>query len=1070
MKKLVRNIFKIYKGESSKLLGFFIFAVLFQFIVTIGLSVSDAVFLSKVGTKYLPYFFIVSPFVMALFIAVYSHFTGKIGIEKTIRYTFIILLLAGILIYYIPTFYKGDSNWLYSAIKMYAYLWFLSSYSLFWNYIDEYYALLDAKRLYPYLAAGLTTGGILAGVLVSNFAGILKYNEFFLIGSVVAFLGIFMHIYLSKKYERIEEEVEEPMGVREQTSSVVEYIKKSKFILVIVLVLFFTIFLTTLAEFQYSKVFEKNYTNENDLIAFLGNLFIWVNIANLVINIFVFGRLVSSLGIPNVALIQPITYIIVFVSFLIQGSNSEVAAIMAFFAYYSIMLGIDFNNWNFLFNAIPYKIRKTIRFVLEGVMDPLASGIAGVCLLGIIWYVAGSINTDSSEESTYKHTFEFISQIAFFISLGFVVLVFFFKKQYSKAILDSLQYGSLNFRNKIYFKNKIPRENLINILEKKNKKNFKTVFLILWENDYKETLTVFIKMLKEFSLKEQKLLLDVMDIILEDKDLHIRRRLIQEFRGNPIHLIPEFGKFFVVLDVMKLENHIDILNRRDLTLLEKETYTISLWNSWDITNNEKALKVIQIMLDSSEIEQVKIAIHLIGYLKDAKYINLITKFIKSKHPSLAKETILTMCRLIDENNEQFFIPLVKELVHLDVDSRICILEALFRIKDANIIKLVLLESYNLTVTEQRLVQDVSIRMGLYIIPLVVSMINDLSLPYATRVISARILCTLSFPQFENIYKSIVKQEILYAYETLYYSQVLSKVSHKTQGMYVLEKFYSGVSRLSVSFVLDILALGGRMPNIDMITSFLHSNSIKERNNAIEALSQSIAPDLIKPIIPLIDSRSILEQLDYYKKKFNKKEISVDEILDKALQEKFPLEKSTAFHLKYEENLDPNIIKKYKDLFVRDNNPLCHQVLLDVIEFDKNKKTQHIGVIQQFYCLFQAEFFKKLKLSNLEQLFHISKLEFLKKKGTVLFQKGDSLSSIYLVIQGSLSEVKNKQENIIKVYDIIGIKECFVLDRKVESKVSTIEENTVLMTFDYDKFSNLAKVFPILALQIMESVN
>ena len=50
------------------------------------------------------------------------------------------------------------------AAKLWAALWYVGLYTLYWNFVDSYFNLADAKRVFSLLAAGSALGAIIGGL------------------------------------------------------------------------------------------------------------------------------------------------------------------------------------------------------------------------------------------------------------------------------------------------------------------------------------------------------------------------------------------------------------------------------------------------------------------------------------------------------------------------------------------------------------------------------------------------------------------------------------------------------------------------------------------------------------------------------------------------------------------------------------------------------------------------------------------------------------------------------------------------------------------------------------------
>ena len=98
--------------------------------------------------------------------------------------------------------------------------------------------------------------------------------------------------------------------------------------------------------------------DEASLAGLLGRLTAMVNVLNLALTLLFFNRLVSRIGVSNVALIQPVAYALVFTWLLLDRGFLSAAA--GFVAYQGIMTAIEYNNVNLLFSGLPSAARSAL--------------------------------------------------------------------------------------------------------------------------------------------------------------------------------------------------------------------------------------------------------------------------------------------------------------------------------------------------------------------------------------------------------------------------------------------------------------------------------------------------------------------------------------------------------------------------------------------------------------------------------------------------------------------------------------------------------------------------------------
>lgn len=384
MPGVLYRLFKVEPGEWRKLLQFGLFGLLLQTGMGIGFAAGDAAFLGNVGADRLPVIFMLTPLVMIVYTAVFSVLLVRFSIDHVVDVTLALLIAGGAILWGLIELAPDGpfQTGLYYVLKLYLAMWYIALYTLFWNFTDAYFDIQDAKRLFPLFAAFCALGTTLGALIVSLFAQVLPMHAFLLVWAGVALATAPVARLLRRRWERIADTDidlgDEDRGVKAQLGAVARTFRISPYAVALTLTLFVTLLLTNLAEFQYSTVLQEG-RSEGELAALFGRLYAAANIFNLVVCLFVFNRLVTRIGVRDVALILPLSYFAVFGFFFLAGG--ELAALAAFFAYHGVLTSIEYNNQNLLFNATPSEVKRPFRTVVEGLCEPLASLLAGGFLL-----------------------------------------------------------------------------------------------------------------------------------------------------------------------------------------------------------------------------------------------------------------------------------------------------------------------------------------------------------------------------------------------------------------------------------------------------------------------------------------------------------------------------------------------------------------------------------------------------------------------------------------------------------------------------------------------------------------
>jgi AAA family ATP:ADP antiporter len=384
--KLLRDVLRLEPGEGAKVAWFAVLAFLLQAGIAIGISTSDALFLSHVGADHLPYIYLITPLVMLAYIAVYARAQRRWGIDRTIDATLVVVTIGGIALHFLVSYANGNPDApssvaiLYAA-KLYSFLWYIALYTLFWNFVDGFFDLQDGKRLFALLSAGASLGAAVGGAIASILSHHVGISELYLVWAAFALCAVPLVRSLRVRWTKVATIDDlDIVSAADQSPmrSIVKAIFGSRFAASLSSLLFITMMATLVIEYQYLSIFETS-GSAAELTELFGTLFLVTNLANLFLNLFIFNRLVAWLGVPSLVLLQPLVYLAGFVWLLIDSSMP--AAIFGFFAYHTILTAIDYNSTNLLLNALPRSGKKQIRAFIEGICEPGATAVVGIALL-----------------------------------------------------------------------------------------------------------------------------------------------------------------------------------------------------------------------------------------------------------------------------------------------------------------------------------------------------------------------------------------------------------------------------------------------------------------------------------------------------------------------------------------------------------------------------------------------------------------------------------------------------------------------------------------------------------------
>lgn len=750
MLEFLNRLFRVEREEWPRLLQFGLFGFLLQTGVGIGFSAGDAAFLSHVGADRLPLVFMLTPAVMLLYTAVFSYLLVRFSIGRTVDVTLAALVAGGLGFWALigaglPQAWQAP---LYLGLKLYLAMWYIALYSLFWNYTDAYFDIQDAKRMFPLFAAFCALGTATGALIVSLLAEAVPVQQFFLLWAAIALATFPLARLLRRRWRQIAEsdaDLEEQDGsAAAQLGAVGKAFGQSRYTMVFTLTLFVTLLMTNLAEYQYSMVLQQG-RGEAELASLFGALYAASNLFNLVTCLFVFNRLVGRLGVRNMAFIQPLTYFAVFGWFFLQGGTG--AALAAFFAYHGVLTSIEYNNQNLLFNAVPSRVKRPLRTVMEGMAEPLASLVAG----GLLLYAASHLDLRE------------LSGIGIIVGGALIAVVVALRQLYPAAMAANMRQGWMNFGDRTSAAPQLD--------------------------------------------PEARALLETVSA-----GGGAAARLADGLLEPPLsHPLPHEGP-----------RRVDDL----AALLARD--------------------------DPGERRGVADALFAAATTEDIHIVPLLAGRLPALEPAERRRIIALLGRICDSEAIGDVLPAAAELAP----------------------------------RERRAIVAMLAGIGETAIPRLIAGMRNRSLSYRARAIAARALAELSYAQFAAHLHRLVREELREARRLLDSADLLDSESHGQTSLALLARAQRERVGATLDFVLELLAIGGLLPNFDLLIVSLHSANAKVRGNAIEAIESGIDGPLFRQLEPLLQPRAHAPRLGTPAR-------GLDDVIDAALASGQPVEMALA---------------------------------------------------------------------------------------------------------------------------------------------------------------------------------
>lgn len=145
----------------------------------------------------------------------------------------------------------------------------------------------------------------------------------------------------------------------------------------------------------------------------------------------------------------------------------------------------------------------------------------------------------------------------------------------------------------------------------------------------------------------------------------------------------------------------------------------------------------------------------------------------------------------------------------------------------------------LSPSERHNIAQMLIEWGESAIPRLAAVIADPRQYYQARSLAGRALARLSYPLFVARLDVLVREELNLAQPRFALAEALEAQPDPTRAMRMFTRLQRERIGQATDFALELLALGGRLPDFDLLVVSLHSQNVKVRANAIEAIENGV---------------------------------------------------------------------------------------------------------------------------------------------------------------------------------------------------------------------------------------
>ena len=226
-------------------------------------------------------------------------------------YGFFALNLVGFYVWFLV---EADHTWIARAFFIWITVFALFVPSVFWSLMADIFRPEQAKRLYGFLAAGTSAGGVLGPFIAAMLAPVVGTINLLLFSMVFLAASIFCIRYLTMWHERavaahqaaaeVRGDVNQPLGGSLWAGFTL--VAKSPYLLSIAAFILLLTWVSTFLYLQQAELVEKALPNRDQQTQLFGWVDFTVQSLSLVIQLFALSRFTKWLRLSTVIMMAPI--------------------------------------------------------------------------------------------------------------------------------------------------------------------------------------------------------------------------------------------------------------------------------------------------------------------------------------------------------------------------------------------------------------------------------------------------------------------------------------------------------------------------------------------------------------------------------------------------------------------------------------------------------------------------------------------------------------------------------------------------------------------------------------------
>ena len=431
------KLLNIRDGEARRVFSLAAYLVVAVSTFITGRIQRDALFLSQFSKEDLAFMYISVAVMVPVPALLFARIADRYRRDRLLVTTLIVTIcLMGVMRLLLLTHARWVTVLLYNFVEAYGTFLIL----LFWTFAGDLFSSREAKRLFPIISAGSVVAGIGCGLAVSGVVKAIGTENLLLCQMVLLSIAVYVindvghreKIRLRGVVVREQGQARTTFKVKNQAANVFA----SKHLKIIAGMTVATFVTVPLVDYQFKVLVKEHFTvmgvvDTDAMSAFMGLFSAVTGVVAAVMQLGITGRLLERFGIVAALLLLPVSILGGLFAMLTAVASAFACAVFTKGAENSLRYSITDATMQVLYTPVPSAARGRAKTFIDGVIKPLAGGLAGAAMVLLVGPLALPITS--------------LAVVAVVLVACWIGLIMLIRSEYVKELLATLRKRRLDF-------------------------------------------------------------------------------------------------------------------------------------------------------------------------------------------------------------------------------------------------------------------------------------------------------------------------------------------------------------------------------------------------------------------------------------------------------------------------------------------------------------------------------------------------------------------------------------------------------------------------------------------------